>query len=459
MATTIVSRTQSGAESAAGRRTWTFSCWFKKNKINGGSNQELFGSDSNGARTNNYNIIDFNSNDNLDVNGYQSGATFRKITNRKFRDCNAWYHLVVAFDSTQSTADDRIKIYINGVRETSFSTSTNPAQDHQSKFFAQNKVHAFGRGSGQGFDGIISHCHATEGTAYAPTVFGSTDATTGEWKINPSPSVSYGTNGFFLFKNDNSVTNQAGNSSGNFAVTAGTLTKSEDCPSNVFCTYNPLQQTNGSAGFENGNTYFTNGTQWLGVNGTIAATSGKYYAEFKVTGNTGWGVGVADVDSDANSTVNLSTSNNGYQSKYTGGKQIFLNGSTIIAQENNSTVVNNAGMGNTSFVNNDIVMVALDLDNNNLFFGKNGTWLRGATESEIEAGTSTNATFSGTSFNNKFWTWSVTTELENMRMNAGNGFFSTTAVTSAGTNASNNGIFEYDVPDGFTALSTKGLNL
>ena len=71
-----------------------------------------------------------------------------------------------------------------------------------------------------------------------------------------------------------------------------------------------------------------------------------------------------------------------------------------------------------------IYMVALDLDNNNLFFGKNGTWLRGATESEIEAGTSTNATFSGTSFNNKFWTWAVTTELENMRMNAGNGYFS-----------------------------------
>ena len=103
-------------------------------------------------------------------------------------------------------------------------------------------------------------------------------------------------------------------------------------------------------------------------------------------------------------------------------------------------------------------MVALDLDNNNLFFGKNGTWLRGATESEIEAGTSTNATFSGSSFNNKFWTWSVCTELENMRMNAGNGYFSTTAVSSAGTNASGIGIFEYDVPDGFTALSTKGLN-
>ena len=284
MASTIVSRTQSGAESAAGRRTWTFSCWVKKTGIiNGGSNQELFGSDSNGARSNNYNIIDFNSNDCLDVVGYESGLTFRKITNRKFRDTNAWFHLVVAFDTTQSTADDRIKIYINGVRETSFSTSTNPSQDHQGKFFASNKVHAFGRGS-QAFDGLISHVHATEGTAYAPTVFGSTDATTGEWKINADPTVSYGTNGFFLFKNDNSVTNQAGNSSGNFAVTAGTLTKSEDCPSNVFATLNPLvrNKSYNDGSFTNGNTGYAPNGRSIGCT-TLGVTSGKYYAEFKAT--------------------------------------------------------------------------------------------------------------------------------------------------------------------------------
>ena len=281
MASTIVSRTQSGSESAAGRRTWTFSCWFKRNGLS--SSQELFGTDANGARSNNYNIIDFNSSDQLDFSGYESGTTFRKITNRKFRDTNAWYHLVIAFDTTQSTADDRIKIYINGVQETSFGTSTNPAQDHQSKFFSSGKIHAFGRSS-QTFDGVISHCHATEGTAYAPTVFGSTDATTGEWKINTSPSVSYGTNGFFLFKNDNAVTNQAGNSSGNFAVTAGTLTKTEDNPSNVFCTLNGIipqaggvSGRNGSAStsLDNGNTTAGEGAAVFSNQvGTIFASSG-----------------------------------------------------------------------------------------------------------------------------------------------------------------------------------------
>ena len=445
MATTIVSRTQSGAESAAGRRTWTFSCWFKKTKIiSGGSNQELFGSDSNGARSNNYNIIDFNSNDNLDVNGYQSGATFRKITNRRFRDCNAWYHLVVAFDTTQSTADDRIKIYINGVRETSFSTSTNPSQDHQGKIFAQNKVHAFGRGSGQGFNGIISHCHATEGTAYAPTVFGSTDSTTGEWKINTSPNVSYGTNGFFLFKDDNSVNNQAGNSSGNFAVTAGTLTKSEDCPSNVFATFNPLYNPGGSSfSFSNGNTKFEESqNQWKTTFSTLSAASGKYYAEFKCNGN--WMmVGVADMtrtfyginDRNFASTTYISEQGYGY---YNANGDLYYRGSST-------------SYGAT-YGSGDIVQVALDCDNNRVFFGKNGTWQNSADPTSAGTGFSMTAT-------NARYAFAASVQQDQIHANFGNGYFSTTAVSSAGTNASNNGIFEYDVPSGYTALSTKGLNL
>ena len=158
MASTIVSRTQSGSESAAGRRTFTFSTWFKRTGL---GSSELFGSDSDGARTNNYFIIDFNGSDQLDISEYVSGSSFRLITNRVFRDTNAWYHLVLAVDTTQGTSSNRIKIYINGVQETSFSTENYPSQDYQTKMFAQNKIHAFGR-SGSQFDGLISHCHATE---------------------------------------------------------------------------------------------------------------------------------------------------------------------------------------------------------------------------------------------------------------------------------------------------------
>ena len=428
--------------------TYTVSFWVKINNFAPTSSNvpylwSISDSDTSGlffqADTTPYNITFFRSN----------GSARFSPTNY-MRDVNAWYHVHLKVSSGTGT------LYYNG--ESVKTSITVDAQNYNGGG-AEHYIHTYGSGltDYDNLECVMSHFHFVDGTAYEPTVFGSTDSTTGEWKINTSPSVTYGTNGYFILKDGNTGTDHSGNGN-NFTLT-GTCTKTEDCPSNVFCTYNPLQQTNGSTSISLGNNYFTNGTQWLGVNGTIAATSGKYYAEFKVTGTTGWGVGVADVDSDANRTDILSSTNNGYQSKYTGGKQIYLNGSTIIAQENNSTVVNNAGMGNTSFAANDIVMVALDLDNNNLFFGKNGTWLRGATESEIEAGTSTNATFTGTSFNNKFWTWSVCSEQENMYMNAGNGYFGTTAVSSAGTNASGIGIFEYDVPAGYTALSTKGLNL
>ncbi len=452
MSSTYLTKTFSGA---GNRKKWTWSAWVKKHQESGSStyNTPLFG-----TAGSSYDTISFLTTPNAPKFFCNVAGNFERQTNALHRDCFGWYHLVITFDSNQSTATDRLKMYINGVQESSFSDNTNGSQDADS-YINSTDAHQIGKQQtlSRYGDFSMSHIHFCDGYAYAASDFGQTDSVTGEWSIKTSPSVSYGTNGFFILKDGNSLTDQSPNTN-NWSVGGGTLTKTEDNPSNIFCTYNRLQQTNGSASFGNGNTYFTHGTQWLGVNGTLAATSGKYYAEFKVQSNA-WGVGVADVDSDAGQTRYLSDANNGYQSKYTGGKQIFLNGSTIIAQENNSTVVNNAGMGNTSFANNDIVTVALDLDNNNLFFGKNGTWLRGATESEIEAGTSTNATFSGTSFNDKFWTWSVTTENTNIYMNAGNGYFGTTAVSSAGTNASNNGIFEYDVPAGFTALSTKGLNL
>ena len=447
MPSTIVTRTQSGAESAAGRKTWTFSCWFKKDRGNG-SGVNLFGADSNGADTNNYNIIDFNS-DSLDFSGYESGSVFRLITNRKFRDTNAWYHLVIAFDTTQATSSNRVKIYINGVQETSFSTENYPAQDYQGKINAQNKNHHFGRSTSSfQWGGVLSHVHLTEGTAYAPTVFGSTDATTGEWKINTTPSVSYGTNGFFLFKDDNSVTNQAGNSSGNFTVSAGTLTKTEDNPSNVFATLNPLCVRNQIAGsanlsYANGNTTHTNtNTSYSSYNVSTLGMqgSGKYYCEFKL--NTLGG----SSDSERFGISNLNNFSNypfGSSSGYSYNK------------DGNATP---SGSGFPTYTTNDIIGVAFDAGNGNMWFSKNGTWINSATISEIAAGTTTNAVFTGISTSETWHFSGATYSNGSISANFGNGYFGTTAVASAGTNASNNGIFEYDVPSGYTALSTKGLN-
>jgi len=450
MASTIVSRTQSGAESAAGRRTWTFSCWFKRSKL---GNFELFGSDSDGARNNNFFIIDFRSTDEIDMAEYISGYQLRFITNRKFRDTSAWYHLVVAFDTTQSTASDRVKIYVNGVQETSFSTATYPSQDYQTKMFASNKIHAFGR-SGYQINGILSHCHATEGTAYTPSAFGETDATTGEWKIKTSPSVSYGTNGFFLFKNDNSVTNQAGNSSGNFAVTAGTLTKTEDCPSNVFPTINPLTYSTTKWNLEYGNLR-TNGLAsgesqgYRSVYGTLGASSGKYYFEMKVTRTYSSDpnfifVGIVDAE----------------QMEYAGDNGNFINKSRGYGYKGADGTKENAGVGasyGATYTTNDIIGCAFDLDNHKIYWSKNGVWQNSG--DPTSGSTGTGSAYDLATGYTYLPAVSHYYDDDRIELNFGNGYFGITAVSSAGTNASGNGIFEYDVPTGYTALSTKGLNL
>ena len=170
------------------------------------------------------------------------------MPNRKFRDCNAWYHLVLAVDSTQATNTNRLKLYVNGVQETSFVNSYYPSQNYSYVFgLGTSKMFTIGAQTYNGgsnyssyFDGLMSHVHFVDGTAYDASAFGSTDSTTGEWQINTSPSVTYGTNGFFILKDGNSVTDQSTNSN-NFTVGGGTLTKSEDSPSNVFATMNPLE--------------------------------------------------------------------------------------------------------------------------------------------------------------------------------------------------------------------------
>jgi hypothetical protein len=298
-------------------------------------------------------------------------------------------------------------------------------------------------GGAYSFFGSMSHIHFIDGTAYDASAFGEYDAN-GVWKINTSPSVTYGTNGFFILKDGNSVTDQSGNGN-NFTVGGGTLTNTEDNPSNVFATYNPLDIKAGESNtYVNGNTTLqvqTNGG--AGSRSTLAVTSGKYYAEFKHnTAGSDW-TGVAPYerpveDSNISSESVLIYSNSG------SGWTAHVNG-----------VNQGSGGIKNSFSSGEILMLALDMDNDLVYVGVDGGWFNGTNCS----GTSPSNGFSLTANRTyAFKTLSGSTAT-NVNANFGNGYFGTTAVASAGTNASGIGIFEYDVPTGYTALSTKGLNL
>jgi len=431
MASTYLTRTQG---SATNQKKGTFSFWIKRTAI--GSNQRIV---TNYNDSNNYGYLRFNSSDQLQHYVYGGGSTIgHLITERVFRDVSAWYNIILAIDTTESTAADRIKIYVNGVQETVFGTNTIPSQNTDHPIFASG-THYIGRHSSDShyFDGLMSHVNCCDGTALAPTVFGSTDSTTGEWKITTSPSLTYGNNGYFILKDGNSVTDQSGNGN-NFTVAGGTLTKTEDNPSNVFATLNTLAT---DATLSNGNTtaqHSTSGDNYQTSPSTLGMTSGKYYCECKVTADSNYpSLGIATTDSIEATKLEsdwLGETSNSY-GYYLDG-EIYYNGSVIISSL-------------ATFATNDIVGMALDLDStqNTLKFYKNGTLVHTQNLADTPQGwffaTTNQATrSSGRSF-----------------FNFGNGYFGTTAVSSAGTNASGNGIFEYDVPTGYTALSTKGLNL
>ena len=198
MANTYLQRT----ESAGNRRTFTWSAWVKIGRVD---ITKFLAACSYSSSDESYFMI--NSSAQL---GWESSTsndgTVR--TNRLFRDTNSWYHIVLAVDTTQVTAENRIKFYVNGSQETSMSTATYPAQNHQlywnvgGTYYPRiGKRHA----SGNEWDGIMSHVAHIDGTQELPTIFGETDSTTGEWKIKTSitPSVGWGTNGYHILKDGN----------------------------------------------------------------------------------------------------------------------------------------------------------------------------------------------------------------------------------------------------------------
>jgi len=437
MANTYLTRTPS---SETNRKTFTWSGWVKRSSLG----QNYFFSQG-GATGNNFAIL-FNGSDQFYFWDYHGSWDFEFKTNAKYRDTNGWYHFVVAIDTTQATQSDRVKAYINGEQITSWATANYPNQNDDTRVndAVEVRLGRYVASETSYFNGLISHVHFIDGTAYDASAFGETDSTTGEWKIKTSPSVTYGTNGFFILKDGNSVTDQSGNSN-NFTVGGGTLTKTEDNPSNVFATMNPLDNIAASTFSEGSNTVTTATSNAACNTSTLGVNSGKYYWEVKMT------AGESNSESYMIGLVNASPTSAGY------GGSIEVCGDGF-ALRGNGGIWNNSSTatGWNTFAVNDIINIAVDFDNGKAYFGTNGTWGNSSNPS-----TGTN----GYSFTvgSEFWRMAVncreTSKDGVFKCNFGNGYFGTTAVSSAGTNASGNGIFEYDTPTGYTALSTKGLNI
>ncbi len=286
--------------SASNQRTYTISCWYKRAALTY-SIGNVFEAKNNGQ---NYTVMYFRDDDKLEFHGYTSTGgnqyTHRHITTQKFRDTAAWFHILVAVDTTQSTASDRVKIYVNGTEVDGYDTSSAPAQNLDT-FINSTQRHDIGRGqagSSQAYDGYMSEINFVDGQQLAPTEFGYNEFQTNTWKPIKYRGT-YGTNGFHLNFSDlsNGVTTMGYDQSGrgnhwtpnNFSTSTSTHNINNDSvtdtPTNNFPVWNNLRIVYGGSVsranlYQETNAYQSYPEVWA----SMGMTRGKWYCELYITG-------------------------------------------------------------------------------------------------------------------------------------------------------------------------------
>ena len=440
MATTYLNHTQSSATSD---KKGTFSAWVK---VNDAANLAVFS-----GHTDSSNRVALYFSETLRIYGAIGGSqSLYFITNRVFRDVSAWYHIVIAWDTTQGTEANRFKIYVNGVQETSFATAVYPPQDadvYWNKGTTSLVGARFVSAIQNYFDGQMSHVAFVDGTQLTPSTFGETDSTSGIWKWKSITGVTWGNNGFNLkFENSGNLGLDSSGNSNTFTVN-GNATKNIDNPSNNHCTWNPLaSKAIGTVSWtlKDANTNFdpTSNTNQF-TTGTICPEKGKWYWEMKsVQGSaTDW------PDIGIMFTKNIST-----HMAATGNPQHNFSYTTSLQSNGTRWVMGTQSVGWVSgYANGDIIRIAVDVDAGKLWWGKNNAWLESANPA---SGVNAHAAWTaGTSIT----PWVEQYNAGEIQANFGNGYFGTTAITSAGSNG-NGSLFEYDVPSGYYALNTKNIN-
>ena len=433
MATTSLSRTMTAGD----RDKFTVSAWVKRGIL---GVAEYYWSCYTDAS--NYTWAFFDNDNTLHWYNHVSGAAGQQLPTRLFRDPGAWYHIVTVWDSAASAAD-RMRIYVNGDEVTTFLVDSNPSSGQDSSFGNSGTTMYLGQkgDSSSYFGGSLAHVHVCDGQAYAASDFCETDATSGIWIAKTSPSVTYGTNGgFYKFVSGATLTDSSGESN-NLTLVGGTLTTTKDNPDNNFCTMNSIG-TYGSGTLSNGNTSYTSGAAaWRSTMSTIAPNSGKWYMEMKYTSGDYAIIGIAGDDCAFATTVDGEyVGENTPSIGYIDAGVKYINGSS-------------SSYGN-SYSTGDIVGMALDLDNNFVYFSKNGTWQDSGDPTSGATGTGgiTIATTDTDYF------LGVTANNGTVDCNFGNGYFGTTAISTAGTSSSgDDSIWEHDCPTGFYGLNTKNL--
>ena len=354
--------------SSSSRTTWTWSGWVKLGRDPDGF-FPLFGADANGYPCSGIALTNYN----IQFFAYTDPTyAWQKISTMVLRDPSAWYHIVAVTDTTNGTAEDRARVYVNGQRVTSWSTNNNPSSSYEGYVNSSSYVTKVGRVAGFGyFDGYMSEVNFVDGQALDPSSFGETSTSTGVW-IPKKYTGTYGTNGFYLDFEDTSSTTALGYdaagsndfTANNISLTAGsTYDSMTDVPTLTsatagnYCVLNPLDiPTSGSpATLSEGNLKCVTPLSGYGFTvGTIAVSSGKWYWEYVATAGSphlSLGFGLT-------TCARTYAGDTGSYIYYAGDGKTYAN----------------AGAGVTygsTWTTGDVIAVALDLDAGTAVFYKN----------------------------------------------------------------------------------------
>jgi hypothetical protein len=446
---------------AGDRDTFTFSFWIKRTTL--GAAQRIFSAGTSiGTNNDNVSSFLFESNDTLKFFGEVGGSvSFTLQTNRLFRDPSAWYHIVVAVDTEDGTAANRIKLYVNGVQESSFSTATYMSQNTDTFFNATN-VHNISYTGGGFIDGYLAEFHHIDGTQLAATDFGEFN-NNGVW-IPKAYTGAYGTNGFYLeFKQTGTGTDASGmgaDTSGNdnhWAVTNLAATDvTTDTPTNNFMTLNPLAKAALAGNPSEGNLIHAGQTSGYAqtVLGTLAwhGSGGKWYWEMEQGGATAGNYGFIRTDrpDGTNGVGNIVQTTSGTPTECVTYDWAW----GVNPSNGNSRHDNNSVSYGLSLADGDHGMVAVDTVAGKAWWGKNGTWFASGNPA-----TGDNPAFTDSDMTEGIFTiYSIVADTDGRikRYNFGNpptGF----AISSGNADANGYGNFEYAPPSGYYSLCTKNL--
>ena len=389
----------------------------------------------------NIGILRFDSADRIEYS-FRSG---RKLeTNRLFRDTSAWYHIVVVADSSQATDTNRMRLWVNGVQETSFFFFTaqdlNQGSPAWGNYPGYNFRIGYSGNAGENFNGYIADAYYINGQTLDPTDFGEFDDDSGIWKPKAFTGTLGSLDNYLDFSNSSNLGEDA---NGGTDLSLNNITSADqatDTPTNNFATFNAVLP---KADLREGATRFFNHDAGEDTNlSTIAVTSGKWYAEFSSPSNISGGNGRVGVSANVSGQIS--------EDVYLGGDawNVAVTSSTGSVGTNNSF---SSYLG-SGFSANDLISVALDMDNKKVYFALNGTWGNSGNPA-----TGTNGVSLPSAYEDYEWFIGVTLVLNTDTFNSIFGGYTSFSISTPETDENGYGTFEYAPPSGYYALCTKNL--